>query len=148
MDHPQLQELVDAPTERLDVEYKAWLNLDDREARARLAKHLCALANHGGGFVVFGIAMACSSGWRTSGGYLLAAWPRSSVPTRRTGSLTGVTLTCRVPANGCGSGRLHASGEGPGPIQELPVFRSVLRVYEASFGGSSVYQDTSVVAYK
>ena len=56
MDHPQLQELVDAPMERLDVEYKAWLNLDDREAQAALAKHLCALANHGGGFVVFGIA--------------------------------------------------------------------------------------------
>ena len=55
MDHPQLQELVDAPMERLDVEYKAWLNLDDREAQATLAKHLCALANHGGGFVVFGI---------------------------------------------------------------------------------------------
>lgn len=56
MEHPQLQELVDAPRERLDVEYKAWLNLDDKEVKAELAKHLCALANHGGGFVVFGIA--------------------------------------------------------------------------------------------
>ena len=56
MDHPQLQELVDAPVERLEVEYKAWLNLDDREVQADLAKHLCAIANHGGGFVVFGIA--------------------------------------------------------------------------------------------
>ena len=56
MDHPQLQELVDTPRERLDVEYKAWLDLDDREVRADLAKHLCAIANHGGGFVVFGIA--------------------------------------------------------------------------------------------
>ena len=34
------------------MEYKAWLNLEDREAHARLAKHLCALANHGGGFLV------------------------------------------------------------------------------------------------
>ena len=56
MDHPQLQELVDAPMERLDVEYKAWLDLRDREVQADLAKHLCAIANHGGGFVVFGIA--------------------------------------------------------------------------------------------
>ena len=56
MDHPELHDLVEAPRERLDVEYKAWLNLGDREAQARLAKHLCALANHGGGFVVFGIA--------------------------------------------------------------------------------------------
>ena len=56
MDHPQLQELVDAPIERLHVEYKAWLDLRDSEVKADLAKHLCAIANHGGGFVVFGIA--------------------------------------------------------------------------------------------
>ena len=55
MDTPLLQDLVDAPMERLDVEYKAWLNLDDKESQATLAKHLCALANHGGGYVVFGI---------------------------------------------------------------------------------------------
>ena len=47
MDHPQLQDLVDAPMERLDVEYKAWLDLDDREVQADLARHLCAIANHG-----------------------------------------------------------------------------------------------------
>ena len=56
MDHPELQDLVDAPRERPEVEYKSWLNLDGREAQAGLAKHLCALANHGGGFLVFGIA--------------------------------------------------------------------------------------------
>ena len=56
MDNAQLRELVDAPVERLDVEYKDWLDLDDREAQAKLAKHFCALANHGGGFVVFGIS--------------------------------------------------------------------------------------------
>ena len=56
MDHPELQDLVDAPRERLEVEYKAWPNLKDGEARAGLAKHLCALANHGGGYMVFGIA--------------------------------------------------------------------------------------------
>ena len=56
MDHPELQDLVDAPRERLEVEYKAWLNLEDREVQAGLARHLCTLANHGGGFLVFGIA--------------------------------------------------------------------------------------------
>ena len=55
MDTPQLQELVDAPRERLDVEYKAWLDLSDRQAGAKLARHLCALANFGGGFLVFGV---------------------------------------------------------------------------------------------
>lgn len=51
----QLQELVDEPRERLDVEYKAWLDLSKKEVRAKIAKHLCALANSGGGFLVFGI---------------------------------------------------------------------------------------------
>ena len=55
MEYPELQELVDVPRERLEAEYKAWPTLKDNEARAKLAKHLCALANHGGGFVVFGI---------------------------------------------------------------------------------------------
>ena len=56
MDNAQLRELVDAPVERLDVEYKDWLDLDDKEAQAKLAKHFCALANHGGGLLVFGIS--------------------------------------------------------------------------------------------
>ena len=56
MENPELQDLVDAPRERLDVEYKAWLDLDDKAMQAKLAKHLCALANHGSGYVVFGIA--------------------------------------------------------------------------------------------
>ena len=55
MDNAQLRELVDAPGERLDVEYKTWMDLEENTARAKLAKHFCALANHGGGFVVFGI---------------------------------------------------------------------------------------------
>ena len=47
MDHSELQDLVNPPRERLDVEYKAWLNLRDREVQAGLAGQLCALANHG-----------------------------------------------------------------------------------------------------
>jgi len=50
----QLQELVDTPTERLDVELKAWVDLTDNGNRAQLAKAILALANHGGGFVVIG----------------------------------------------------------------------------------------------
>ena len=49
-----LQELVDSPNETLSVEYKSWLDLTDNAARAGLAKHIAALANHGGGTIVFG----------------------------------------------------------------------------------------------
>src|SRR5581483_4478978 len=49
-----LQALVEAPCRALEVEYKSWRNLDHAEDRAELARDIAALANHGGGFVVFG----------------------------------------------------------------------------------------------
>ena len=49
MESSGLQELLDAPMERLDVEYKAWLDLTERETSAKLARHLCTFANFGGG---------------------------------------------------------------------------------------------------
>ena len=55
MEFPQLREFVDTPQERPDVEYKSWLNLKDNKTCAKLAKHLCALTNNGGGFLVFSI---------------------------------------------------------------------------------------------
>ena len=43
MDTPELQELVNAPRERLDVEYKAWLGPhgqgNEREARNAFCAH-------------------------------------------------------------------------------------------------------------
>lgn len=52
----QLQELIDNPNETLEVEHKSWLDLsDDNEARADLARHIAAIANHGGGSIVFGL---------------------------------------------------------------------------------------------
>ena len=54
MDAGQYRELVEIPQERLDAEYKSWMDLNGNEARAKVAKHLCALANGGGGFLVFG----------------------------------------------------------------------------------------------
>jgi hypothetical protein len=49
----ELQDLVDDPNETLDFEYKSWLDLGDSAARADLARHIAALANHGGGAIVF-----------------------------------------------------------------------------------------------
>lgn len=56
---PTIQELVPLitePREDLGVEYKAWLNLSTNEGRATLAKAAIALVNHGGGFLVLGMA--------------------------------------------------------------------------------------------
>lgn len=54
----ELQDLVDVPNETLAAEYKSWLDLADNEARADLARHIAALANHGGGAIVFGLTDA------------------------------------------------------------------------------------------
>lgn len=54
-DNRELEELIENPRERLDVEYKTWLDLNDKKARANVARHLCALANYGGGYLVFGV---------------------------------------------------------------------------------------------
>lgn len=50
-----LADLLDGGGEDLGVEYKAWLDLTDPEIRAKLAKHLGALANHGGGYIIIGV---------------------------------------------------------------------------------------------
>jgi Putative DNA-binding domain len=55
-DLDRLANIVDHRNEEPDIEYKSWMNLSDSEYKSKLAKHLCALANYGGGWIVFGIA--------------------------------------------------------------------------------------------
>ena len=50
-----LSDLIDAPRETLEVELKQWVDLNDSMVRAGLARHMAALCNHGGGYLVFGI---------------------------------------------------------------------------------------------
>ncbi|MBB3761569.1 AlbA family DNA-binding domain-containing protein [Xanthomonas arboricola] len=53
----RLADLLLAPREDLDCEIKNWLDLaNSADAKATFAKAVLALANHGGGFVVFGLA--------------------------------------------------------------------------------------------
>jgi len=54
-DRPDLQDLVENPIERIDVELKDWIDIaNDDVARANIARHLAALANSGGGYLLFG----------------------------------------------------------------------------------------------
>jgi hypothetical protein len=77
----RLADLLIDPREDLDLEIKNWLDLrSDENARATLAKALLALANHGGGFLVLGLAET-ELGVREAGqewDMLLAALPRRS----------------------------------------------------------------------
>jgi len=51
-----LEPLVTEPREDLSVEYKGWLDLTVNEHKAIVAKAAIALVNHGGGFIVLGMA--------------------------------------------------------------------------------------------
>ena len=54
MNSEDLKDLVENPRENLEIELKEWLDIGKREAQAKLARHICALANCGGGYIVFG----------------------------------------------------------------------------------------------
>jgi transcriptional regulator with XRE-family HTH domain len=62
----QLLELVDTPREDLAIELKEWLDLSDRVVRANVGRELLGLANHGGGYLVFGFDDS-EAGWTASG---------------------------------------------------------------------------------
>lgn len=56
MSNEELVALISQPREALDIEIKEWLDLATNEHRAKLAKEMIALANHGGGRVLLGLA--------------------------------------------------------------------------------------------
>ncbi|MBL4640163.1 MAG: putative DNA binding domain-containing protein [Kordiimonadaceae bacterium] len=49
-----LADLVDNPRETVDIELKSWLDLSDGPNKANIARHIAALCNHGGGYLIFG----------------------------------------------------------------------------------------------
>src|SRR5260370_14409827 len=55
MPESDLSELVAGRSEDRGVEYKAWMDTSQPEVRAKLARHIAALANHGGGYLIFGV---------------------------------------------------------------------------------------------
>lgn len=46
--------VVKTKEESLELEFKRTLDLSDNGGKAKLAKEICALANYGGGWIVFG----------------------------------------------------------------------------------------------
>lgn len=49
-----LVDMLDSPVEDEAHEYKCWMDLEDEKVKRDIAKHIAALANFGGGFLVFG----------------------------------------------------------------------------------------------
>jgi hypothetical protein len=55
MANDDLSALIDSKSEALEVEYKSWIDTSNGAAAAKLARHLAALCNHGGGYLIFGV---------------------------------------------------------------------------------------------
>ena len=51
---PDFMRALGFPNEDLDIEFKRSLPLSDNAGKAKLAKEICALANHGGGWIILG----------------------------------------------------------------------------------------------
>lgn len=112
-----LQALVDTPRRTLDVEYKSWRNLANNEDRAELARDIAALANHGGGHIIFGFHQDT-----------LAAEDTDPFLTRCTQEQVGTIVRtyldppvpCEVTTLRSAEGNLHpvirVSGHGPVPV--------------------------------
>jgi hypothetical protein len=62
----RLRQLLDYPREGMTTEIKDWLDLEERTIRANVARGLIALANHGGGYLLFGFR-DLATGWEPSG---------------------------------------------------------------------------------
>jgi schlafen family protein len=55
MANSDLAALITAKSEALEVEYKSWIDMSVAETAAQLARHLAALSNNGGGYLIFGV---------------------------------------------------------------------------------------------
>ena len=53
-DDSDLADLIEAPNENEANEYKCWMDLSDEKVRRDIARHVAALANYGGGYLIFG----------------------------------------------------------------------------------------------
>jgi hypothetical protein len=91
----RLADLLVEPTETLEVEIKAWLDMQDGSVRAKLSRTLIALANHGGGYLVFGYAR------RPDGTYEPAAPRPSALDDYNTDAVNGIVARFAEPEFHC-----------------------------------------------
>jgi hypothetical protein len=61
----ELEQLLSNPNESLTIEHKSWLSLADNNDKARVAKAAIALANEGGGIIVFGLREVGNAGFQS-----------------------------------------------------------------------------------
>lgn len=111
----RLSDLLVDPAETLDVEIKPWLDIADKADFARIAKALIALANHGGGSLVFGYS-------RQPDGTYVPATPRpATLDTYNTDAINGIVERFAEPQFHCSTNFVQDKATGdPHPIVRVP----------------------------
>jgi len=84
--HERRLAILENPTETLRIECKSWLDLSDNHSKAVIAKAAMALANSGGGIIVFGVTEDNSAGGR------LTFVPRPATISRYTSDAIGSAI--------------------------------------------------------
>ena len=108
----RLEDLLINPMESLDVEFKGWLDLRDNRDKATLAKALMALANHGGGYVVFGLT-------ESGGKYVEAEGRPEDLQAYSTDAVNGIVSRYADPVFHCET-IIVDSESGAYPIVTVP----------------------------
>ena len=127
-----LLDIVSRRSERIDVDYKRWLDRDDQLVRAKLARHVAALANNGGGYIVLGVedngSRSAVPAWDLSGynndwinaisaKYL---WPAPQCEVRDVEDAAGLVKVVLVPSHGVVPVCAKANGpEKDGKVQGI-----------------------------
>lgn len=129
----RLADLLVFPREDLDCEVKNWLNLaESSNDKATFAKAVIALANHGGGFIVFGLVEAPPAFVEAAGRPLTLDWYCQDL-------INGIVLNYCDPSLDCQVHFVAAPGGGLHPIVTVPGgYRVPVRARRASPDGKTV----------
>lgn len=107
----RLLDLIDYPREELAIELKGWLDLTDPAVRADVARALLALANHGGGYLIFGFD-------ESDGGF--SAVEPEDLARYTQDEINGICARYAEPAFHCGVHRLRSTQGGVHVVVDVP----------------------------
>lgn len=99
----ELRPLVDHPNENLSTEIKDWLDLSEKTVRAGVARELIALANHDGGYLLFGFS-------ETDGGWLPSPHDGVELAHYSQDAINNILKAHAVPVFECHTAHIASSG--------------------------------------
>lgn len=136
----RLSDFLIDPREHLDFEIKNWLDIqNDNDAKATFAKAALALANHGGGFVIFGLT-------ETAAKFVEAAERPLNLSAYSQDAINGIVQAYAEPAFHCEVHIVQAPSGAHYPIVVVPGGHRVpVRAKRSGPHGKTVEQNAIYV---